>query len=375
MKSISLVFLIVFPFFNDLACQNLVPNSSFEELRGLPVKLLPVNNFEYERRSGNKAFENNLNYWFSGNKTTPDLRILSDDYYHNCKAKYGHCDQARTGKNVVAIITYMENKDTDSYREYLEAKLKKPLKVGTKTYVELWIKSEQKSTLVSNNVGFYFSNKKVFAEILDPIRVTPHVNHHLVIRRTNNEWIKIEGEFIPNKPFEFLTIGNFFSNKETKVEDNKAFESNRYKTPNAYYIIDDIRVWQEGDKAISLLSDKKISVGATIELENVEFDTNSSTLKASSYAELEELVSFMKASEKVKIEIHGHTDDVGTQASNQKLSNERAKRIYNYLASNKIAKERMSYKSFGESLPLSSNLTEEGKKRNRRVEFVILSME
>lgn len=352
-------------------CQNLVPNSSFEELRDLPIKLLPINNFEFERRSGNKAFKRNLNYWFSGNNTTPDLRILSEDYFKNCKSKYGDCDLARTGKNAVGIITYMKNKDTESYREYLEIKLKESLKVGTKTYVELWIKSKKRSLLFSNNIGFYFSQSKVFAPILEPILVTPQVNHKLVIRRINNDWLKIEGDFFPEKPFNFLTIGNFYSNEETSIEENV---ESKYEVPKAYYIIDDIRVWQEGNELIELIDDKEISDGMKIELKNVEFDANSSTLRLNSYAELEKLVAFMITFEKVKIEIRGHTDNIGSNASNQTLSKERAKVIFDYLISNGTDKERISYKGFGESEPIFSNSTENGRRKNRRVEFVILSI-
>jgi len=104
MKRIFLIFLILANKFHFPYCQNLIPNSSFEELRGQPLKLLPINNFEFERKSGNKAFSNNLNYWFSANKTTPDLRILSTDYYNKCKSEYEYCDLARTGINAVGIV-------------------------------------------------------------------------------------------------------------------------------------------------------------------------------------------------------------------------------------------------------------------------------
>jgi len=109
MKRIFLIFLILANKFHFPYCQNLIPNSSFEELRGQPLKLLPINNFEFERKSGNKAFSNNLNYWFSANKTTPDLRILSTDYYNKCKSEYEYCDLARTGINAVGIVTFMQN--------------------------------------------------------------------------------------------------------------------------------------------------------------------------------------------------------------------------------------------------------------------------
>ncbi len=356
--------------------QNLVPNPSFEELRNLPVKKLPVNNFEFERKSGNKAFKNHLNYWFSASRTTPDLRILTDDYYGNCIKKYRICDQARTGKNVVAIITYMENENTDSYREYLEIKLKKELTIGVKTYVELWIKSEQKSKLVSNNIGFYFSNNKIYANILEPLKLIPQINHDSLIRRSNDSWVKIKGTFIPDKAFGFLTIGNFYNNENTSIAEVANFKGNPFKTPNAYYIIDDVRVWQEGDEEPVIMSEnfknQNIEIGKPIILNNVEFSINSSEITETSFLVLDKLIAFLKESPITKIEISGHTDNIGDEASNLALSINRAKAIFNYLEMNGINKDRMSYNGYGESKPIKDNSTESGRKSNRRVEFIIL---
>ena len=353
--------------------QNLVPNPSFEELRGLPIKPPPFNNFEFERKSSNKAFKNHLNYWFSANSTTPDLRILTDDYYNNCLKKYDNCDLARTGENVIGIITYMQNEETESYREYIQVKLKKSLKVGVKTYVELWIKHGKKSEIASNNIGFYFSKRKIFADILEPIKVKPQVNHDALIEREGEDWIKIEGEFTPTEPYQFLTIGNFYSNEETEIVKIRDVRY-PHETPNAYYIMDDINVWQEGSKKeVTVFKNEEIKVGATIALENVEFDTNSSTLRQSSYTELRALVALMLESENIKIGIYGHTDNVGNEEANLKLSNDRAATIYHYLLENSIEKERMIYKGFGESSPIFDNSTEAGREKNRRVEFVILS--
>jgi len=186
---------------NTVNAQNLVPNPSFEELRGLPVQPPPYNYFQFERKSSNKAFKNHLNYWFSANNHTPDLRILTEGYYQMCVKKSERCDLAKTGENVLAIISYMKNEHTDTYREYVEVKLKESLKTGVKTYVELWIKHERTSKLMSNNIGFYFSKKKIFADITAPIKVKPHVNHTNLIKRIGDDWIKIEGTFTPDMPY------------------------------------------------------------------------------------------------------------------------------------------------------------------------------
>ncbi|MCB0683816.1 MAG: OmpA family protein, partial [Saprospiraceae bacterium] len=70
--------------------------------------------------------------------------------------------------------------------------------------------------------------------------------------------------------------------------------------------------------------------------------------------------------------INGHTDDVGTEADNQQLSEARAKAVYDYLIREGIAASRLSYKGFGESQPLAPNDTPQGRQQNRRTEFEIL---
>jgi outer membrane protein OmpA-like peptidoglycan-associated protein len=72
------------------------------------------------------------------------------------------------------------------------------------------------------------------------------------------------------------------------------------------------------------------------------------------------------------IEIGGHTDNVGDKKSNQILSENRAKAVYDYLIANEIAKERLTFKGFGDSMPIDDNNTEAGKANNRRTEFMIV---
>ena len=74
----------------------------------------------------------------------------------------------------------------------------------------------------------------------------------------------------------------------------------------------------------------------------------------------------------MKIEIIGHTDNKGEGIMNQELSEERAKAVFNYLISKNIPSQRLSYRGLGSSKPIASNETEAGRKKNRRVEFVVI---
>ena len=109
-----------------------------------------------------------------------------------------------------------------------------------------------------------------------------------------------------------------------------------------------------------------------IVLENVLFETGKSTLLKESYVALDTLVKQLQLNKKIKIEVSGHTDNVGDSISNQKLSEERAKAVVDYLISKNIDKSRLTYKGYGNKKPVASNNTEVGRKKNRRVEFIVL---
>ena len=116
---------------------------------------------------------------------------------------------------------------------------------------------------------------------------------------------------------------------------------------------------------------KQLSVGESVVLKNVFFETNKYDLKDESRVELMKLHSFMQNNPAVSIEISGHTDNVGNDNDNQTLSENRAQAIYNFLIENGIEANRLSYKGYGETQPIDTNDTEEGRANNRRSEFKI----
>ncbi len=103
-------------------------------------------------------------------------------------------------------------------------------------------------------------------------------------------------------------------------------------------------------------------------LNNLFFDTGKYDLLPPSIAELNRVIGILQ-SRKLKVEISGHTDDVGTDADNQILSERRAEAVRNYLVENGIAAELLTTKGYGESRPVATNKTEAGRRKNRRVEI------
>jgi len=117
---------------------------------------------------------------------------------------------------------------------------------------------------------------------------------------------------------------------------------------------------------------KKVEVGTKIVLNNIFFDFNKSTLRDESVAELNRLYKLLDELPTLKIEISGHTDNIGSASYNQKLSENRAKAVVNYLTGKGISKERLLFEGYGFSQPIASNDTAAGRQQNRRTEFKVL---
>jgi OOP family OmpA-OmpF porin len=103
--------------------------------------------------------------------------------------------------------------------------------------------------------------------------------------------------------------------------------------------------------------------------ENLEFNTGKWTIKAASFESLNKLATLLITKRTYSLKISGHTDDVGSEKSNQILSANRANAVKTYLVKKGVLKNRIEARGYGESQPIAENTTEEGRQRNRRVEF------
>lgn len=131
------------------------------------------------------------------------------------------------------------------------------------------------------------------------------------------------------------------------------------------------------DKCPNTLAGAKVDAnGCVIEkqkisLPNIEFEPNKTVLAAGGKDKLESVVSFLQSQPDVKIDVFGHTDAQGSDKANQKLSEGRAKAVLDYLVSRGTDASRLSSKGFGESQPIATNDTAEGRAQNRRVELLL----
>ncbi|MCX6252107.1 MAG: OmpA family protein [Bacteroidetes bacterium] len=116
-----------------------------------------------------------------------------------------------------------------------------------------------------------------------------------------------------------------------------------------------------------------IELNKSYRINDIYFDFNSYQLKDESKVVLDQLIDFLNENPLIRIEIQGHTDNIGKDAENLRLSDNRARSVYDYLIASNIKTNRLTYKGFGKTMPVADNDTEQGRAKNRRTVFVITS--
>lgn len=370
---------------------NLVYNPSFEEYRDCPRKIDALGTLTI------------VDAWFQPTAG-------SADYYNVCGAR-----DCKVPKNKLGIQDphsgmgycgiYCSKTD---YREYLQTQLKEPLKAGEVYRITFYVSLSEYSSGAVATIGALLTadrisdtvrsvlmhkEEKHLAPGVSQVRSSYYepqvVNDFDRVLTDTKGWMLVSGAFVAKGGEQFLTIGNFFPAAQSNVVD---LDSLTYLLPGAYYYIDDVSLTcldcdspkenlSTGDTVVAenldvlpqVPEEDTLQVGTTIILHNIFFDFDKSVLLQQSYNELQNLVNILEAYPKMKIEIRGHTDGHGSADYNQRLSENRAKAVVDYLVSRGIDPKRLQYKGFGKSKPIASNTTEEGRARNRRVEFLILS--
>jgi outer membrane protein OmpA-like peptidoglycan-associated protein len=118
---------------------------------------------------------------------------------------------------------------------------------------------------------------------------------------------------------------------------------------------------------------QKMEPGANIVLSNIFFDPGKATLRPESNMELERLLKLLNDAPKLKIQLCGHTDNVGEADANQALSLRRAQAVVAYLTEHRVKPERLTANGYGSTIPIASNTTEAGRKLNQRITFKVVA--
>jgi len=202
---------------------------------------------------------------------------------------------------------------------------------------------------------------KVEGSIIDMRKRTPLNNELIVFKssKNTNEYQVISdenGKFTTNLPsgdkYEIFILGFKDSTSYNFIDVPALGKNETYKKPFTVNI--------------------EYDAPKTFVLDNVEFDYKKADLRPDSYKALDELVEYLNRRPTDKIEIGGHTDNIGGDAYNKKLSEARAKSVVDYLISKGIDAARLTYKGYGADEPVEDNSTEAGRQKNRRTEVKVL---
>lgn len=299
-----------------------------------------------------------VSYKKQGSWTEPEnlgypINTPYDDYFYASTAsgKYAYIssnrDGGKGGLDIYKITYWGEPKNqTATTEDYLLASVANPIK---NVQIENKVKVNKKSlTVFKGKTIDAISAKAVEAKIT----ITDNSTGKKIETLTTNS---ATGKFLLS-----LTSGKNYG--ITVEADGYLFHSENFDIKNG-------GGFNMVNKVVEL---KNIKKGSTIALRNIFFDSGKSVLRSESNGELDRLVQLLKDVAALKIEISGHTDNVGSESLNSKLSQERAQAVVNYLTQKGIAKSRLVAKGYGSTLPIASNNSSSGRQQNRRTEFKIL---
>lgn len=373
----TLLFLFTYIFcisFNTKA-QNLIPDSSFEVNKFIPMDFSAVNA---------------SNSWSIPSWGTSDLFCKCDKKTKELSEKiYSQVDvpqnpmgyqNPHSGICYAGLFVFSHG----NYREYLQTPLKEPLEKN-KTYLfTMYVSLADYSCTSIDKLGVCFLTKKADYRasdvITDLIPVYTNIEHEIGNEIKN--WHRVSVTYKSLGGELYLLFGSFEITKikKTKLKVPKEIKSriNHGIERDAYYFIDDVslietHINEESDTITNTEQTytNKISLDTLLVLRNVLFQTNETVLLLPSYSELDLIAEYLKGKPLFKIEIFGHTDNSGNETKNKTLSTGRAKAVGDYLTSKGIDKTRINYNGYGSSKPIATNGTDEGKQQNRRVEFII----
>jgi len=189
---------------------------------------------------------------------------------------------------------------------------------------------------------------------------------------------KIELKNIKTKQIESIEIDNLTKRYTAIIHDTDNDYLLTVKQKGYAYETKYIESKKLVAEDVQLLTDnnfelKSVKTGESYNINDIYFATNSFELTPTSKFVLDILIEFLQDNPNVKIEIQGHTDNIGNRTDNMSLSENRAKEVYRYLIENYIKSDRLRYKGFADTKPIADNTTEEGRSKNRRTVFIILS--
>jgi len=342
--------------------QNLVPNPGFEEFLKCPISF----------STDPKHF--GPNNWNSPTQGTPD-------YFNKCAIgdmdvprNWAGVSFAHSGFGYAGI--YAWSTAGHNYREYVQCKLKEPLKAGVNYNLQFFYRLSSYSVYAIDRIGLALVDSAIKVNHDSLLQVNPVLTKINDIETLTNEWYQASAKYQAKGGEQFLVIGNFADNNTTvsrKIEYREG--KSLMLGSSAYYYIDDVSVSPADAPRIDSLSASSpaaIKPNEAYVLNHINFEYNSFRLLPSSFGQLDFLVAVLKRHPQWKVQLNGHTDDQGSDEYNLILSANRAKSVGDYLMHHGVSGELILTHGFGKLKPLVTGSDEQTRAINRRVEVKFL---
>lgn len=332
--------------------KNLVPNGSFENFR---------------RKSSDVR------------KAIPWRPIETIDYYHNPLA-----NDTTAQKGAYSGYCYTGFRFRKKYKEFLQVKLTEPLHRGTIYEFSMQIRLAFWSNALLRSFGVLFTK----GGYKGPYDVSKSNMVDSVCEKgglqNNYKWIEIKGFYKADGGEKYITIGNF---APVIKKDMVRIDVFRLGPKESYYFVDEVKLvkapqfeekievvrvgpnYMEEDSTLKVKKD--IKIGEKVQLNKIFFVNGRYYLLPESYVELNKLAAYLMKNPDLEIQINGHSDNQGLWYKNQRMSELRAREVFEYLIK-KGVQNKMYFKGHGSSQPIAPNETEEGRQKNRRVDFEII---
>jgi len=349
--------LLFFSTIQIVNAQNLVVNASFELFDKLPIKF------------SSRPEEFSLPGWNSPSNGTPDHYHANSMGETGVPNNWAGKSNAHSGNAYVGIYA---GSLRNSYREYIQGKLIEPLQKGETYGIEFYFKLSSNALYSGSRIGLILSDSLQFFNHSNVIEILPSVN---VVRPPLDagNWELANTLYKAKGGEHYIIIGNFYNDVQTEMEILK-FRHGRSEmlSGSCYFYVDDVKV-ESLNSLQSLPHNTTVFKQDTIKKENsfilddVLFFFDDFKLKESSFITLDSIAGLMQTNSAWKANIQGHTDDLGIDAYNYRLSIKRAESVRSYLMSKGVAGSRIFVEGFGEKLPMT--ISEGSKHLNRRVEI------
>jgi outer membrane protein OmpA-like peptidoglycan-associated protein len=264
--------------------------------------------------------------------------------------------------------------------EVMQVELLEPLKRKKQYLVSLYIIRKTISEPPIKEVSVSFSRRPLIPPEYPFNYHIPYVSLQTSTMEAvsdNNRWVRVKGVYQAKGGERFLAIGNFYGANLEVLQTSKSVPGDN---KGKYYCYDNVSVYPldlahlaEQTDLIEVITDSEVvPYKEVITLEDASFAFGQYQLQESSFATLDKLADYLKQEVTLKVNISGHTDNIGSKENNLQLSLNRAKVVMTYLLSKGISFDRINVNGFGEADPRDSNQTEQGRQKNRRVEIELI---